>query len=396
MKKIVLMCFLSVLILFVGTGCEQKQEKNANKETNSTIQQGSENQEDIGNENETTDEGTNGGIQDVTGDDINNNDIQKGEFYIEERDVILGNGFEYINEEYKEVIKEFVRMTLLGYGGNGSLVDIKEINERIFAEDSINREDYAARMNAFEQCEHEKYLWGWSEVEVLGDIEKDNKSIALTVRIVYYLCYHNWGTYYSQIATEASYTLELVEKSSGVCIESSKPGSKNSFDGAEGTGEILLVRPEIEFDKDEFEYAQEFAQLTKDEQEVIKKFVLQSVLADQGYAALEKVAAINEEIFHPNAQQKYDYIKHISTIERYTWVYRTCEVDVEFMEMSGTEEERVIKLSIDKTQTSGSWNEGVLKGNHKDFFQWIYVLTLQKVDDKVFITNCIKHENALY
>ena len=48
MKKIVLMCFLSVLILFVGMGCEQKQEKNANKETNSTIQQGSENQEDIG------------------------------------------------------------------------------------------------------------------------------------------------------------------------------------------------------------------------------------------------------------------------------------------------------------------------------------------------------------
>ena len=240
MKRISIIYLLTMLLMVVAIGCNDTQNDLPDKDDNIvTDGQNSENQEE-----------NNGGEQDEiqgdeTVDENSESTMESVKFYISEKDVVLCTGFDYINDRYKEIIKEFVRMSLLGYGGSESLEEIREINDCIFTQASGNREDYVTRMNAFEECDHEKYLWGWAEVEVLGEIEKDNKSITLTVRIVYYLTYHNWGTYYRTIATEAGYTLKLVETSEGVQIEICQPERKNSFDGDEGSRKIVLVRPEM-------------------------------------------------------------------------------------------------------------------------------------------------------
>lgn len=391
MKKIVIIYLLTMLLLIVAIGCNDTQNDSPDKDDNVvTDGQNPENQEE-----------NSGGEQDeIQGDkkvdENSESTIESVKFYISEKDVVFGIGFDYINDKYKETIKEFVRMSLLGYGGSASLEEIREINDRIFIQDSKNREDYVARMNAFEECDHEKYLWGWAEVEALGDLKKDNKSITLTVRIVHYLTYHNWGTYYGTIATEAGYTLKLVETSEGVQIETCQPERKNSFDGDEGTGEIVLVRPKMEFNEAEFEYPDNFEELTAEEQEVIKKFVLQLVLGDQGYLALDEVSALNEEIFHPDAEMKHDYMRHIELVERAEIIYLTCDVKVDELKMSENEGERKVEISITRRWTYGYWKDGYVSSGDESAAQYVYKLTLSKIEGKVFITNCVKHENCPY
>lgn len=376
-KKIIMMGIITVMLIIIGISfilAVMDADSNSD-ESHPNQQQGVVNGE------------TSNQSQGNQEEDIIDSNKEKSKLYITEEDVILDGGFEIINTKSKEVIKEFARMTLLGYGGNACLEDIKEINDRIFTEESPDREDYISRMEAYEAGKHDNYLKGYSEVKFCGDYKKDNTSQSFTVRIDHILTVYDAETdlQTDTIKTSVMYTLLLVTDNGNVYIESCEPNKHNAFDGELGSGKVDVPGAIIDISNQDMKVLEEVEQLTEEEKEILGKFYALVVYAMGGEMYRTDVEAVYEEIFWPESEKKYDYSERIKKRRsQYEMVSNIWKVQ----DISETEKEKTIELSVCISQYS--------KSGEKSGFENIYWLTLKEIDNKVYIVSCIPHELNLY
>ncbi len=406
MKGIFIICLMAISLLVLGNGCNRTQNDSSNKDDDIvTEQQGFENHDETEDEipddsqentsgdeiqddtqgNETGNENKDAAQGDETGDESQDS-TQAVKFYISYQDVFLDEGFECINDNYKEIIKEFVRMNLLGYGGNALLGDIKEINDRIFTEDSPNREDYIARMDAYVAGVHDNYLNGYSEVEFRGNFEKTNDSISLKIRINHILTRYDIQTdsAYDQITTSVKYTLVLTMKDGNVYIKSCEPDKRNDFDGEIGSREVSVAGRVIDVSDLDMEVLESNEQLSEEEKEVLGKFYAELIYALGGYEYIEEVETLHEEIFWAESVEQYDYMARIEKAPAQYMKIMKSEIR-EVQDISGTEKERKLTFSV--------WIcDYAVNGELISAFENIYWLTLKEIDNKVYIVSCIPHE----
>lgn len=308
-------------------------------------------------------------------------------FHIGQADVTLDDGFEIINKDCRELVRNFTRINLLGYGGKGCLEDIKKINDMIFAKDSPNREDYATRMAAYEDGTHGTYSQGYSEVKFCGNFEKDNTTLSFTIRINHTLtCYDlEKNMAYDTITTSAIYTLTLVQRDDTVSILYCQPDKRNAFDGEKGCHEVKDSGALIDISEVDMQILTENTQLTKPEKDVLRKFYTEVVYAFGGYAYLDDIKDIEEQIFENSSTEKYDYMKRIEMVPAFRSIHSEIS---RIKDISGTPEERTLSFSV-LIQTINSYDE--VSG-----FENVYTLTLKYVNDKVLIVSCKPHEMNFY
>lgn len=362
-KKFIIISIIAVLLIIIGIAVAlATMDVDSNDDENNPNQQ-----HGVGNQD----------------DDIKDTNIDEPKFYISKEDVILDDGFEIINTKTKEVIKDFARMSLLGYGGNACLENIKEINDRIFTKDSPKREDYISRMEAYEAGEHDNYLNGYSEVKFCGDYKKNNVSQSFIIRINHTLTVYDVETdlLTGTITTSVIYTLILVENDGVVCIESCEPDKYNAFDGELGSRKVDRPGAIIDISEQDMKVLDEVEELTGEEKEVLENFYALLVYAMGGEKYLADVENIHKEIFWADSEEKYDYSERIKK-ER-TGYRMTSEIN-RVENISGTEKERIIKFSVTIMNFT--------KSGEKSSFENIYWLTLKEIDNKIYIVSCIPHE----
>ncbi len=384
-KKYLIASIVFTLALLIGLGIFLGKEDEPSKENTDNVQNdaGSETNNDSVNDEH-------GNKEDVSNDEQTNSDttFEKEKFYISEADVTFAEGFEYINDAYKEVLKDFARMSLLGYGGSDCLEDIKEINDRIFTEDSPNREDYINRMNTFESKISHSYACGNSIIELRDDIEKTNNSLHIKIRIVHQLEYH--GSLEVGIhPTSVIYTITLIEKSGNVYIESCIPHSYNSFDGEYGNGTINRPAMNVEISDETMTFSDDFSTLSKEEQYVIYKFVEEWMLCYEVYDSIEEIQEINDEIFWSDSPDKEIYLRRIKRAKPYTLSkYGSLTSQTNIISVSGTEPEREIAISIDFYW----WEPDKMWTTVAMFARLDYTFTLMEENGKIVIKSYETHE----
>ena len=114
------------------------------------------------------------------------------------------------------------------------------------------------------------------------------------------------------------------------------------------TDEIVqdYTRPSLDISMDDIIVAEACAEVSEEEMELVKKFILHLVWSLEGVNLEDEIKALNDEIFWTESPNREDYIKRIQRFEESDMYYYNVRVELNVLECSETETERVYEISF--------------------------------------------------